>query len=239
MLHGIGADGLSYSRLMQLLQPKFRRIVSLESLGHGNSDTPSDVSFTEVLESLSDAIEELAFTEPPILLGNSMGGGMALWYATEFPAKVAGLVLASPAGAPLPPQVLIALVDSLSIQTLSDGWQFLQRLLYQSNGLIWPIAPIVRARFSRPAVLSLLSRVADAPTMTRDKLAGLSMPIYMVWGRGDEILPAECTDFYRENLPGHAIFRFMDGVGHSPQLEAPARLAQYVYACADAISGAS
>lgn len=228
LLHGIAADGLSFSRVIHRLRPHHQRILMLEALAHGRSAVPSDARFTQLLEALEDVVPQFQFDTPPIIVGNSMGGGMALWYATEFPKQVGALVLASPAGAPLSPLKIESLVRSLDLETVHDGWRFVQRLLHRPSVLMWPLSVLVHARFQRQAIRSLLADVHDAPTMTPAKLADLQMPIHMIWGRSDGILPTECASFYQANLPPHAVFEYLDSVGHSPQVEVPVALSQCV-----------
>ena len=52
------------------------------------------------------------------------------------------------------------------------------------------------------------------------------MPILLIWGKEDRIFPFENLDWFRRNLPKHAVIDAPDGVGHCPQLDSATWLCQ-------------
>jgi pimeloyl-ACP methyl ester carboxylesterase len=54
------------------------------------------------------------------------------------------------------------------------------------------------------------------------------MPILFWWGRSERLLPGSHLAWWKEHLPAHAVFERPEGVGHCPQLDAPARLADRI-----------
>ena len=54
----------------------------------------------------------------------------------------------------------------------------------------------------------------------------LPMPILLLWGRSDRILPREHLEFYRGSLPAHAVIEEPEGFGHSPYLDDAAALSE-------------
>ncbi len=210
------------------MRPHHSRIVALEALGHGLSDSPAPFNTNILLTALRDAIDALEFSEPPILFGNSMGGGMAMWYAVEYPTNIQGLVVASPAGAPLSDDEFNDLVESLTLRSFDDGRRFIRRIFYQSHWAAWPMAFLIRARFERRIVRDILADIPNSPTMSRTGMTRLIMPVHVLWGEADGVLPAHFAQFYQANIPPHAVFEWVPRVGHSPHLEAPHRLARVI-----------
>jgi pimeloyl-ACP methyl ester carboxylesterase len=75
------------------------RAVALDLRGHGRSDPPADgdYSLTGMAADIGAVVEQLDL-ERIVLVGHSMGGGVALTYAGTHPDKIAGLLLVDPIG---------------------------------------------------------------------------------------------------------------------------------------------
>jgi 4,5:9,10-diseco-3-hydroxy-5,9,17-trioxoandrosta-1(10),2-diene-4-oate hydrolase len=96
-LHAIGHGGGDFATFVEVLAPHYR-VTVLDWPGHGwsSEDTqpPAVVRYGELLAAFI-ANQEL---KNVVLIGNSIGGGAAIHYASLAPGNVAGLVLANPAG---------------------------------------------------------------------------------------------------------------------------------------------
>jgi 4,5:9,10-diseco-3-hydroxy-5,9,17-trioxoandrosta-1(10),2-diene-4-oate hydrolase len=101
-LHGSGPGASGYSnfkRNVSTFASKGYRCLVLDILGYGHSDKPTDVSYhlnylTENTAGFLDAIG----VESCAVVGNSMGGALAMLLALEYPEKVTKLVLMAPGG---------------------------------------------------------------------------------------------------------------------------------------------
>ncbi len=73
------------------------RVIAPDLLGHGRTDAPPDPARYSMAESAADLAELLAQIAPgPVtLLGYSMGGRLALYFALHYPERVARLILES------------------------------------------------------------------------------------------------------------------------------------------------
>lgn len=100
MLHGWGASAYMYRHAFELLPALGVRALAVDLRGHGLSDKPTEVgSYT--LESYCadlDALIDMLALPRVALIGQSMGGGIALHYALRNPARVERLLLVSPVG---------------------------------------------------------------------------------------------------------------------------------------------
>jgi pimeloyl-ACP methyl ester carboxylesterase len=93
--------------------------------------------------------------------------------------------------------------------TAADMWPSAMRHAYA-----WG----VRQQFNRPHLLELLERIPRTRFLEPDHLARLNMPVYLIWGRGDDVLPPSQFEFYRAHLPPHASIDTPPHFGHAPFL---------------------
>ena len=91
------------------------RVILVELRGHGKSDAPSNGDYSlEAMANDIHAIVETLSLKRVVLVGHSMGGGVALAYAAEHPDRVAGLLLVDPIDDPhLHPGMTKAFIDRL------------------------------------------------------------------------------------------------------------------------------
>jgi pimeloyl-ACP methyl ester carboxylesterase len=96
MVHGLGGSAVNWAALAPLLTDTCRVLaVDLTGFGHTKAGTNS-TSITANQGMLQQLLSELA-GGPAILVGNSMGGTIAILQAVRHPETVAGLVLIDPA----------------------------------------------------------------------------------------------------------------------------------------------
>ncbi len=92
-LHGIGDTAATWNLVMSLLEDR-HTVVSFDLIGHGYSPVPNETSeYTRdrTLEDIDEIIEDL--DAPPILVGHSLGGYLALAHAATRPDFSAGLIV--------------------------------------------------------------------------------------------------------------------------------------------------
>lgn len=185
------------------------------------------------LASITAALDQL-LDEPVVLVGNSLGGATALRYAHVRPQRVRGLYLTSPGGAPFAVDEAERVQQVFAMRTPADARAFLD-LVYHRPRLLSPVvARFVLPRARAPAVADLLRTLRDehaGPT----ELAALAMPVTLLWGRADRLLPASALAYFRAHLPAHASIVEPDDLGHCPHLDDPRRLARLIAAFAEAV----
>jgi pimeloyl-ACP methyl ester carboxylesterase len=98
LVHSLAGNSTHWSKQLEHLR-RTRRAVALEIRGHGRSDPPrsGDYSITGMAADISATVDSLRL-QRFVLIGHSMGGGVALAYAGRHPGRVAGLVLLDPIG---------------------------------------------------------------------------------------------------------------------------------------------
>lgn len=228
LFHGIGSSAAGYARVLSALRRESVRVLAPEAPGHGLSDGPSsDLSPATLFGALSEAVLQLA-PGPFVVVGNSLGGGVALRFALTHPERVRALVVVSPAGAPMAEDALGVFLERFALATTAEARDFLARLYHRPPSLAPLLAPGLRHAMKRPAVRSLLGSVSPEDFFDPEALRALPMPILLLWGRSDRIMPPEHLAFFRDALPAHARIEEPPDVGHSPQLERPRALASRI-----------
>lgn len=234
LLHGLGAGGASFGPMVTALRPHVRRVILPELPGHGFSAHPEDggdITADLLLDAISDALDGM-LDEPAIVLGNSLGGAVALGYALRRPERVRGLMLVSPAGAKMEADEWRELVSAFDLTTTAEARRFLERVYHRPPWFLALFAHEFPDVLKKPAVRQILASVTPEHSPTPDELALLSMPILLLWGRSERLLPASALAWFRQHLPPQTVIEEPAGFGHAPQMEQPERLAARVVAFA-------
>lgn len=217
LLHGFGGDLNTW----MFNQPAFceaRRTLALELPGHGLSSKDVGAGdaefFTDVIEA---ALAELS-VERAHIVGHSMGGALAVLLAERRPDAVATLSLLAPAG--FGPEINGGFIDAfVRASRRKDALEVLQMLVHDPS-VISRVMVEEFLRYKRlDGVVAALETVANAwfpqGHQTVDLTAAphsLSMPVLVIWGRDDRIVPAS-----------HAAVatnvHILDEVGHLPHME--------------------
>jgi pyruvate dehydrogenase E2 component (dihydrolipoamide acetyltransferase) len=220
LLHGFGAD-LNAWMFNQPALADGRRVVAIDLPGHGGSVKEVGAGDAETFTvAVSDALTALAIDRVH-LVGHSMGGAIALVLAGKMPQLVASLTLLAPAG--LGPEINGPFIDGFVRVTRRREAQELLAALVHDPSLISRAMIEETLRYKRldgvPAALDTIARAwfpgGRQELDLRPALAGLAMPVQIVWGRDDRIIPVA----HAEALAGKTQVHILDEVGHIPQME--------------------
>jgi len=239
VLHGIGSAATAFWATMERIRPHVRRIVAPDLPAHGFSASPSARLTPETLfATVTEALDHL-FDEPVLLVGNSLGGALSLHYALARPERVLGMVLISPAGARVTEEEWRAVVRSFQIESVAEARQMLGRIYHRMPWYMPAFAPDFRVTMQRRAIRELLESATLDSLPEPERLRALRMPILLLWGRSERVLPASSLTYFREHLPPQAIIEEPAGFGHCPHLDDPVRLAARIVQFARHAEGAS
>ncbi|HEX6239491.1 MAG TPA: alpha/beta hydrolase, partial [Polyangiales bacterium] len=211
VLHGIGSAASQFARLLLALRPHARRVIAPDLPGHGFSDDPREALSPELLfATLRDLLDRLS-DEPVTLVGNSLGGALALRYALERPARVRDLVLISPAGAQMTTLEWQSLLDGFRVDTADDARKLLMRLYHRTPVYMPVFASSLRDSLQRSAVRELLRAVSPEDLPTPERLRELSVPTLLIWGRSERVLPPSSLAYFRAHLPARTLIEEVEG----------------------------
>ncbi len=225
LLHGLGGSASSMAPLVGGLLPLAPRVVLLELPGHGRSPDPpgGPLSAREYGSVVIACAEEMVREHggPIVVVGNSLGGALALYTAHRRPDLCAGVVGLNPAGAELSDEAMNALPRSFPDANL--GAAHMARLLFHKTPWpFWLVARDFARHWGTPAVQRILddARSGSDRSLGLDVLTDIHVPVLIVWGAEDRLLPLRSVeDFARI---GGARVEVIHGCGHVPQLEKPA-----------------
>jgi pimeloyl-ACP methyl ester carboxylesterase len=232
LLHGIGSAATPFGPVLEHLRRDVRRVLAPEYPGHGFSDD-ADVRLTPdaLFESVAAALDTLV-DEPAIVIGNSLGGAVALHYALARPSRVRALVLVSPAGARASDEEWREIRSTFDIASRADASAFLRRLYHRPPWFLPLLAHEFPEALGRRAVRDLLETASNDHALSPDALGSLVMPVLLVWGASERLLPETHLDYFARYLPSHALIERPEGFGHCPHIDAPAALARRIVAFA-------
>lgn len=198
------------------------RVLIPDLPGHGES-APSDGPIPiSLIVSRLEAIFDDAGAGRIALVGNSLGGWMALLLALRNPNRIERLILEASGGLSRPlssPLTAHTREEALPILRAVHGPHYVPQdwvidaLLQRANG-----SPMLR-----------LTEVADHAVEPR--LGEIGIPATLIWGADDGVLPLSYAEALRDALP-QATLHVIEGAAHIPHMQQPERFLQ----CLTAIS---
>jgi len=232
LVHGLGSGATPFGPLLGQLRNHVERVIVPDLPGHGfNAPCKSRLTPGTLFKGAIEALDSLV-QEPALLVGNSLGGAVALHYAVTRPERVRALVLISPAGAQATEEEWEAIRRTFDVRSRSEASAFLRRLYHRPPWFASLLAHEIPAAFARPSMQELLATASNADAPAPEALASLDMPILLVWGRSERLLPQTHFEYFARHLPHHSIIERPFGFGHCPHFDAPIPLAQRIVAFA-------
>jgi pyruvate dehydrogenase E2 component (dihydrolipoamide acetyltransferase) len=238
LVHGYGGDRNSWLFLQEPLAAR-HRVYALDLPGHGTSakdvgagpagpDGPAGT--VGVLADAVAGVLDALGAERAHLVGHSMGGAVALAVAARDPGRIASLTLIAPSG--FGPEInagyLRGFADAQTRRELKPvvGQLFADESLV-TRQLVEDLLAYKRLDGVDEALHALADTLLDGDAQRGDPAAaaaqvaalGGAVPVTVVWGRADRIIPAAQA----EAVPG-AVRRLIDGAGHMPHMERPAEV---------------
>ncbi|HWE24029.1 MAG TPA: alpha/beta fold hydrolase [Myxococcales bacterium] len=222
ILHGLGDSIAGWARVLGPLS-RTHRVHIIDLPGHGLSDPPADYRFATLLAPVK---RYAAGLRAPVLVGHSLGGWLAARLALTPGSHTRGLILVNPGGAVLS---RAEWAEFRQVLASGDTRAYLERAFYSAPLALRLFPDQVARAISSPAALSFLAGITREDLLRDVELAALQLPVRIVWGEHDRLLPAATLPFFRAHLPAAEIV-LLPRAGHLPHLEAPRALARAIAA---------
>lgn len=222
LVHGLGSSANAFFRTLQPLAKSFSSVFALDLPGNGFSPVPGNgpMPVRQQVELLLE-FRQRVIGQQVFLLGNSLGGGMALNMAFQDPGSLRALGLVSPAGAQISDARFKALIESFQVQDAKGARVLAHKLFVKPPLSLLLFADELRKMMSSETVRNIVATTSTADLVQPEQLRALPMPTLLIWGQSEKLLPYEGLDFFRAHLPAHAEIHEVRGFGHMPQMEHP------------------
>jgi pimeloyl-ACP methyl ester carboxylesterase len=216
LVHGLGSSALDFVWLMPALARQ-HRVYALDLLGYGGSSKP-DVDYSVGLQTgiLRQFVDTLRLKQID-LAGFSMGGWISLEFTAQSPDRVRRLVLLDSAGMKFTPTFD---VDLLSPYTMPEV-RALEKLLTPQAERIPAFVTRDLLRVLREERWIIQHTVANMMTgreVMDGKLADVRMPVLLLWGKQDVLVPVSVADEMHREMP-QSVLVLLDGCGHIAPIE--------------------
>ena len=247
LLHGLGCDHTTWEPVIEALSRRYT-VIAPDLLGHGQSDKPrADYTLGGFANGMRDLLTVLGVDRATVI-GHSFGGGVAMQFAYQFPERTERLMLVASGG--LGPEVSPAIraistpgFDHLmSVLTLPGirhlgmaGLRALSTAPYRTTRDLDEVAAIFdtfKDKRARQAIRHVVRAVVDwqgqIVTMADRAYLTEEMPMWVVWGRDDRVIPVRHANAAAALAPNARVEVIADA-GHFPHKDHPVRFAQVVH----------
>ncbi len=221
LLHGFGGDLGNWLFNHDALA-EGRVVYAIDLPGHGESSKDVGAGTLDELAAVVAAFLETLGVESAHLVGHSLGGAVALAMASSTPKRVRSLSLICSAG--LGREINAGYIEGFVRATTRNALKPCVAQLYADETLVTRQLVDDLLKYKRlEGVDAALRKLADnlfpggtQASLFRDALASTKIPVLVIWGARDRIIPASHAD----GLPGQVKVEVLPDAGHMVQMEA-------------------
>jgi pimeloyl-ACP methyl ester carboxylesterase len=243
LIHGIGDNSTAWEPVHAELARRFT-VIAPDLLGHGQSDKPrADYSVAAYANGMRDLLSVIGVDKVTVV-GHSLGGGVAMQFAYQFPHLVDRLILVSAGGVtkdvnialrlaalPVGGEALAVLRLPLVLPTLQTLGRMLGTVLGSTGmGRDIPSALRILAELPEPTASAAFTRTLRAVVDWRGQVVTMldrcylteSIPVQLIWGDEDVVIPVSHAHMAHAAMPGSRLEIFANS-GHFPHHHDPVR----------------
>lgn len=236
LLHGFDSSLFEFRRLVPLLAEHFQ-VWCLDLMGFGFCDRRgSDRADPEAIKQHLHAFLTQMIKVPVVLVGASMGGGVAIDFVTSYPDMVKQLVLIDAVGFAAGPAVgkfMFSPLDKWATNFLRSPSvrKKISEKAYYNKNFVTPDAQICASlhllmpkwqegliTFTKSGGYNFLSK----------KIAQVAVPTLVIWGRQDKILGTKDAARFKQEIDECTLV-WIEECGHVPHLEKAAECAERIF----------
>jgi pimeloyl-ACP methyl ester carboxylesterase len=248
LIHGIGDNSTTWATVQAKLAQRFT-VIAVDLLGHGQSDKPrADYSAAAYANGMRDLLSVLDI-ERVTVIGHSLGGGVAMQFAYQFPQLVERLVLVGAGGVTKDVNIVLRMASLpmgsealalLRLPLMLPAVQIAGRafgVVFGSTGWGRNLPDVLRilADLPEPMASSAFTRTLRAVVDWRGQLVTMldrcylteSIPVQIIWGTHDVVVPVSHARMAHAAMPGSRLEIF-ERSGHFPFHDDPDRFIEVV-----------
>lgn len=244
MVHGFTGSKENWYPLAQRLRGKYRLLIpDLPGWGGSERKPDADYGFVAQAQRADDFIRALSPGKPVVLLGHSMGGGIAALVAARDPGDVARLGLFDAAGVRFREnrfgEEVLAGGNPFAVSDAKTLQRYLDTVFHSRAAqpwIPWPASAALIEKRRRDAAFEqrVLDRIGRGPErfLPGDEAVRIHQPTLLLWCRQDAVIDASALDLYAARIP-QARKALLDDCGHMSIIERPDAVATAVDALID------
>ncbi len=239
LLHGMACDHTTWLPIIDKLAEK-HTVIAPDMLGHGRSDKPrADYSVGGYANGMRDLLTVLGVDRVTVV-GHSLGGGVAMQFAYQYPERTERLALIAPGGlgsevTPIIKAVTLPGFHSvMAVLTMPGLRHLISATMRKLNTFdhstlrdLGEIADIID-HLNDPRERRALAHVVRACIDLRGQIITMvdraylaqELPMCVLWGEDDMVIPPSHAQHIRQLVP-EARVHVVPGVGHFPHKDAP------------------
>ncbi|OBF20912.1 hypothetical protein A5725_15460 [Mycobacterium kubicae] len=249
LLHGVGDNSTTWQPVHAKLAQRFT-VIAPDLLGHGESDKPrADYSLASFANGLRDLLTVLEI-DRVTLVGHSLGGGVAAQFAYQYPEFVERVVLVSAGGVTKDVSIALRLAamplgaEALSMLRVPGAVSALDLAsravgnVVGSTRFTRDVASLPRLvrGLSKPGAVAAFARTLRGVVDTHGQFVTMldrsylmhGLPVQIIWGEDDLIIPVSHARLAHEQIPGSRL-EILENSGHMPHGDHPDRFVQIVH----------
>ena len=234
LLHGYGESLLSWQMVFDRLA-RGADVIAVDLPGFGVSSKPASGYTADSMATVLAAFLDRLGLRRVVLVGHSLGGVVSTAMAVQDPSRVLALVLVDPAL--ITPWALAETSDSsrtgASLRRIITEYERLRGRfggVHDGNWMVEDSAAAAYQTSGDPAYRTALAAVLrqfDFDFLTPDRARLLTMPVKLIWGALDPVIPVAVGRALAERLPD-ATLVVLPRTWHRPQTERPTEVARII-----------
>ncbi len=214
LLHGLFGTLSNWKEVLRVFSQDYRVIIPLLPIYHLPMEKTTVAGLSEFVYEFV-RYKDIA---PSVLIGNSLGGHVALYHTLQHPENVKALVLTGSSG---------LYENTMGSSYVRRGdYDFIKsrvEMTFYDPAVATPelVDEVYRTVNDNRKVLKILSMARSAMRENlRDAIQSIDKPVCLIWGRNDQITPEEVAREFHQLLPNSEL-HFIDKCGHAPMMERP------------------
>lgn len=221
LLHGLGANAVSWYPVLRALKRECRLVVPELSVLGGTRGPRHGLGIGEASRVLAALIEQEMDGGPVTLAGISLGGWAAVRLALDRPELVSRLLLVDAGG--YRDQDWEAIESLVRVEDLAGVDRLYGALFVRAPWLLRRARATFLETYTSRAVRDVLEDLSEADTFDDADLARIQVPTGLIWGECDGLFTVATARAMTAALP-HATLEVLPNCGHAIHLEVPKRL---------------
>lgn len=239
MVHGFTGSKENWYPLAAKLRGRYRMLVpDLPGWGESERKPGVDYGFVAQAERVAAFIRAQSPGKPVVLLGHSMGGGIAALVAARHPRLVAKVALLDAAGVRFKDNQfgldVLAGKNPFGVEDAASLQRYIDIVFHREAAkpwIPWPASRGLIARRKQDAAFeqAVLERIGRSPEqfLPGQEAANIGQPALLLWGRQDAVIDPSALDLYAALMP-QARTVLVDDAGHMALMEQPRAVADAV-----------